>query len=116
MYSRQQLADDFRKLGLGPGDVVMLHASVRAVGEVAGGPDVIHLALKDALTTGTLMMYASCPRYFDEVGRGNLTAEQEKEVLRDCRSSIPPRRDRPATTERSLNSFALILVPPSTST
>lgn len=33
----------------------MLHASVRAVGEVAGGPGQIHLALKDALTTdGTL--------------------------------------------------------------
>jgi len=60
----------------------MLHASVRAVGEVAGGPDQIHLALKDALTSsGTLMMYASCPRYFDEVGRGNLTAEEEREVL-----------------------------------
>jgi aminoglycoside 3-N-acetyltransferase len=63
------------------GDTVMLHASVRAVGEVAGGPDQIHLALKDALTAeGTLMMYASCPRYYDEVGRGNLTKEQEREV------------------------------------
>ena len=40
----------------------MVHASVRSVGEVAGGPDQIHLALKDALTPdGTLMMYASCP-------------------------------------------------------
>jgi aminoglycoside 3-N-acetyltransferase len=48
----------------------MLHASVRAVGPVAGGPDEIHLALKDALTEeGTLAMYAGCPRYFDEVGR-----------------------------------------------
>jgi aminoglycoside N3'-acetyltransferase len=37
-------------LGVEPGDIVMLHASVRAVGEVAGGPDQIHLALKDALT------------------------------------------------------------------
>jgi aminoglycoside 3-N-acetyltransferase len=59
----------------------MLHASVRAVGEVAGGPDAIHLALKSALTPGgTLMMYASCPRYYDEVGRGNLTIEQEREI------------------------------------
>jgi hypothetical protein len=41
----------------------MLHALVRAVGEVAGGPDAIHLAVKSALTPdGTLMMYASCPR------------------------------------------------------
>src|ERR1700722_491740 len=81
MYSVQELANDFRKLGIRAGDTVMLHASVRAVGEVDGGPDAIHLALKSALTPdGTLMMYASCPRYYDEVGRGNLTPEQEREI------------------------------------
>jgi aminoglycoside 3-N-acetyltransferase len=80
--TRERLARDFRRLGVRAGDVAMLHASVRAVGEVAGGPDQIHLALKDVLTPrGTLMMYASCPRYYDEVGRGNLTAEQEEEIL-----------------------------------
>ncbi|MEP6915965.1 MAG: AAC(3) family N-acetyltransferase [Acidobacteriota bacterium] len=81
MYSRAELADGFRALGIAPGDTVMVHASVRSVGEVAGGPDQIHLALKDALTDqGTLMMYASCPSYYDEVDRGNLTADQEREV------------------------------------
>jgi aminoglycoside 3-N-acetyltransferase len=65
----------------------MLHASVRAVGEVAGGPDQIHLALKDALTPeGTLVMYASCPQYTDEIGRGNLTPDQERELL----EKLPP--------------------------
>jgi len=60
----------------------MVHASVRAVGEIAGGPDEIHLALKEALTTeGTLLMYSGCPQYTDEVGRGNLSPEQEAEVL-----------------------------------
>ena len=60
----------------------MLHASVRAVGAVAGGPDQIHLSLKDALTSdGTLLMYASCPAHVDEIGRGNLTAAQEMELL-----------------------------------
>ena len=81
MYSIEELANDFRKLGIRAADTVMLHASVRAVGEVAGGPDHIHLALKSVLTSeGTLMMYASCPRYYDEVGRGNLTMEQEREI------------------------------------
>jgi aminoglycoside 3-N-acetyltransferase len=81
MYSIEELANDFRKLGIAAGDTVMLHASVRAVGEVAGDPDAIHLALKSALTPeGTLMMYASCPRFYDEVGRGNLTMEQEREL------------------------------------
>ena len=60
----------------------MLHASVRSVGEVAGGPDQIHLALRDALgAAGTLMMYVGCPSYYDDVGRGVLTPEQEREVL-----------------------------------
>jgi aminoglycoside 3-N-acetyltransferase len=60
----------------------MVHASIRAIGDVAGGPDEIHLAIKDAITAeGTLVMYASCPRYVDEVGRGNLTADEESEIL-----------------------------------
>src|ERR1700736_2580795 len=81
MYSIEELANDFRKLGIRAADTVMLHASVRAVGEAAGGPDQIHTALKSVLTSqGTLMMYASCPRYYDEVGRGNLTMEQEREI------------------------------------
>ena len=81
MYSIEELAEDFRQLGIKAADTIMLHASVRAVGEVAGGPDNIHLALKSALTPeGTLMMYASCPRYYDELGRGTLTAEQELEI------------------------------------
>jgi aminoglycoside 3-N-acetyltransferase len=87
MYSRSELADAFRALGVAPGDTVMLHASVRAVGQIAGGPDQIHLALKDALTAaGTLVMYASCPDYYDEVERGTLTAEQERELL----EKLPP--------------------------
>lgn len=82
MYERARLAADLRALGLASGDVLMVHASVRAVGEVAGGPDEIHLAIKDVLgAEGTLMMYASCPRYVDEVGRGNLTPAEEAEVL-----------------------------------
>jgi aminoglycoside 3-N-acetyltransferase len=87
MYSKQQLTANLRALGIAPGDVVMAHASVKAVGEVAGGPDQIHLALKDALTIeGTLMMYAGCPRYADEVGRGNLSALEEAEIL----EKLPP--------------------------
>jgi aminoglycoside 3-N-acetyltransferase len=87
MYSRDELAAGFRRLGVAPGDTVMLHASIRAVGTIAGGPDQIHLALKDALTDeGTLVMYASCPDYYDDVGRGHLTAEEEREIL----AKLPP--------------------------
>ena len=30
---------------------------------------------------GTLIMYASCPQYVDEVGRGRLTTAEEAEIL-----------------------------------
>ena len=82
MHSRDHLASGLRALGIAPGDTLMVHASVRAVGEIAGGPDQIHLALKDVVTAaGTLMMYASCPAYYDEVGRGHLSAAQERDLI-----------------------------------
>jgi aminoglycoside 3-N-acetyltransferase len=82
MYSRDDLANGFRRLGVAAGDTIMLHASIRAVGAIAGGPDLIHLAIKDALTdAGTLLMYASCPEFYDDVGRGHLTPDQEREIL-----------------------------------
>jgi aminoglycoside 3-N-acetyltransferase len=82
MHTRSTLSAELRALGVAAGDVVMAHASVRAIGEIAGGPDEIHLAIKDVIgASGTLFMYAGCPRYVDEVGRGNLSAEEEAEVL-----------------------------------
>ena len=97
MHSRAELADGFTRLGVAPGDVVMLHASIRAVGPIAGTPDEIHLALKDALTPrGTLLMYASCPQHYDEVGRGNLTPDQERELL----EKLPPFDARTARSQR----------------
>jgi aminoglycoside 3-N-acetyltransferase len=76
----------------------MAHASVRAIGEVAGGPDEIHLAIKDTLGAGgTLMMYAGCPRYADEVGRGNLTSVQEADVL----ENLPPFNAATSRSDRS---------------
>jgi aminoglycoside 3-N-acetyltransferase len=106
MYSREQLADGFRALGVHAGDTVMLHASIRAVGSVAGGPDQIHLALKDALTAdGTLMMYASCPEFYDEVGRGHLSPDQERELLQ----KLPPFDPETARSQRENGALVELL-------
>lgn len=87
MHSRQELARGFEALGLTAGDTVMVHASVRAVGEIAGGPDQIHLAIKDVITDrGTMLMYASCPDYYDDVGRGVYPGSKELEIL----EKMPP--------------------------
>ena len=60
----------------------MVHASVRSIGPVLGGPDAIHLAIEDAVSPGgTLTMLLGCPDGYDDVGRGKLSAAQEAEIL-----------------------------------
>jgi aminoglycoside 3-N-acetyltransferase len=57
---KSQLVRDLTALGVRPGQVIMLHASVKAVGWIVGGPDVILDALLELLgPAGTLMMYVS---------------------------------------------------------
>ena len=52
-----RLAEDLRRLGVGPGDVVMVHASMRAVGEVEGRAEGVVRALELAVAPeGTLLM------------------------------------------------------------
>ena len=59
VITRSRLVRDLRALGVAAGQVVMLHASVKAIGWVVGGPDVVLRALLDVLTpSGTLMILA----------------------------------------------------------
>jgi len=58
--TRQTLARDFQALGLRPGDIVMLHASYRALRPVQGGPDAVIDALMDAVApSGGPVMFVS---------------------------------------------------------
>jgi aminoglycoside 3-N-acetyltransferase len=58
VVTRSRLVAELRRLGVAPGQTVMLHVSVKSVGWVVGGPDVVLDALLEVLTpTGTLMMY-----------------------------------------------------------
>ncbi|MBN1220210.1 MAG: aminoglycoside 3-N-acetyltransferase [Anaerolineae bacterium] len=60
LITRSQLEHDLQTLGVGPGQTMMLHVSVRAIGWIVGGPDVVIQALLNLLTpAGTLMMYAA---------------------------------------------------------
>jgi aminoglycoside 3-N-acetyltransferase len=60
VITRSRLVTDLRALGVEAGQVVMLHVSVKAIGWVVGGPDVVLDALLEVLTPdGTLMMYVA---------------------------------------------------------
>ena len=57
------LVRDLRALGLSAGDVVMVHASLKALGPVVGGAEAVVAALgESAAPGGTLMGYASWDR------------------------------------------------------
>lgn len=67
-----------RALGLAPGDLVIIHASLRAVGPVLGGPVALLDALLEATAPGgTLTMYLACPSPWDDIGCGKLPPEEE---------------------------------------
>lgn len=61
--SPDALTQDLHRLGVRAGDLLMVHASLRAVGPVAGGPDAVLGAILAAIgPTGTLMAYVSWDR------------------------------------------------------
>lgn len=58
VITKTRLVEDLKKLGVTCGQTVMFHVSVKAIGWIVGGPDVVIQALLDVLgPKGTLMMF-----------------------------------------------------------
>ncbi len=65
--TRSSLSADLAHLGVQQGDVLMVHASLRAVGPVTGGANVIAQALLDAIgPIGTLTAYVDFEPFYEE--------------------------------------------------
>ena len=57
------LVRELQRLGLRPGNVVMVHASLRALGSVDGGPEAVAVALRRSVgEAGTIIAYGSWDR------------------------------------------------------
>jgi aminoglycoside 3-N-acetyltransferase len=57
LITQKQLVADLTALGLRPGDTVMVHASIKAIGRLVGGPDIVHRAVVEAVgPEGTMLM------------------------------------------------------------
>jgi aminoglycoside 3-N-acetyltransferase len=103
--TRQELRDQAADLGLAPGDRVMLHVSLRALGPVLGGPDLFIQALAEAVgPEGALLVYVGCEPPYDDIGRGCFTPEQEAFF----RAELPAFDCRTARACRDFGAFAEI--------
>ena len=77
--SRDALVRDLRGLGVAPGDVLMVHASLRGLGPVEGRAEGVVLGLDDAVgPEGTVMMVLGASNPWDWV---NQRPEEEREEL-----------------------------------
>lgn len=75
----QQLATDLRTLGVAPGDTVMVHASLKAIGPVDGGAAGIVRALDEVVgPNGTLLMVLGAE---DDWGWVNERPEEDRPAL-----------------------------------
>lgn len=83
----------------------MIHASLRAVGPILGGPDTLLDAIaEDWGEGGTLMMHVGCQSPFDEVGRGIWSPVDENRIKIHCPAFNPAA----ARSNRSFGSLAEI--------
>lgn len=83
-----ELVDDLRRLGVAPGDAVMVHASLRAIGPVAGGADGVIDALVAAVgPTGTLLVNVGVRNDWDWVNER--PPDERAELLQDAEPFDP---------------------------
>nr|WP_115713735.1 aminoglycoside 3-N-acetyltransferase [Cupriavidus taiwanensis] len=80
MRSQATITCELRSLGVHAGDLVMVHASLKAIGPIDGGAVALVAALRDAVgPEGTLLGYASWDRSpYEETLHGAKMDEQQR--------------------------------------
>ena len=94
---RRQLLARWRSLGIRPGDTLLVHASLKAVGTVRGGVRAVADSLSDAVgTEGTLVVYTQTPDNSDpsrwHVTRGYAVPAAQWPRLRATLPAFDPAR------------------------
>ncbi len=56
MHSKQSLLEQIKVLGIKPQDTLLIHSSMKAIGEVDGGADTVLDAFSEYLAPGLLVL------------------------------------------------------------
>ena len=78
MYRKEDLKQQLRQMGILPTDTVLIHTSMKAIGQVEGGPDGVLDAFCEYLKDGLLLVPTHT---WEEVHQGN--------PFYDVRTSVP---------------------------
>lgn len=101
-HTRTSLSAQLRALGLVAGDTVMVHAGLRSVGHILGGPDSLIRALLDATGPGgTVMVYTDWDDDYHELldDDGNIPAPMREHIAPFDPASSRARRDNGTIAE-----------------
>ena len=99
------IASDLRSLGVEPGQTLLVHASLSALGWVCGGPPAVVDALQEVLgTDGTLVMATHSPGNMDPSDMGNPPVPESwcdtvREEMPPYRPALAPARATGAVAE-----------------
>lgn len=87
VYTKEDLKEQLRQMGLKPTDTVLIHSSMKAVGEVEGGADTVLDAWMEYFSEGLLLLPTHTWRQmgesypvFDPDTRGVLCGASDKSV------------------------------------
>ena len=99
--TREEIVEGLRKLGVKPGNGLVVHSSLRSFGQVNGGAETVIEALMDVVTAeGTILM----PSFnHDEPFREGGPGIHDPETTPTSNGAIPDRFWRRADVYRSLN-------------
>ena len=89
-WTTEQLVADLHRLGVGAGDLLMVHASLRAIGPVAGRAAGVVAALEDAVGPGgTLLMTIGAPEGGAPFDAATTPADPDVGVLAEVFRATP---------------------------
>ncbi len=82
--TRASLRRDLDRIGVSPGNTVMLHAAMGKVGPLLNGPDALSMALLDVIgPEGTMMVYTDWDSVHDDL------MDDDGRVLPEWRNHVP---------------------------